>query len=179
MVAGDQDQSALSTPWPRLFTDVYHRSPGVRGSLTLFGAEHMLGGIHAYHAEDITDESPERVALVRRACWAYLRHALGIDDIAWQQVRTELAKTTDPIGTSSTSDTRSGATRLPRPVRGERARTLDRRDGERPAAMLAHRRRRGVVRPASPGGAPSTRIRTAALPSTGATSQVPPLAVEK
>ncbi|MCP2331199.1 alpha/beta hydrolase family protein [Actinoalloteichus caeruleus] len=98
VVAGDQDQSALSTRGPDWFTDVHHRSPGAQALLTLFGGEHMLGGIHAYDAEDTTDESPERVALVRRACWAYLRHALGIDDIAWRRVRAELAETTDPIG---------------------------------------------------------------------------------
>jgi dienelactone hydrolase len=98
VVAGDHDQSALSTRGPDWFTDVYSYSPGARSLLTLFGAEHSLGGIHAYNAKDTTDESPERVALVRRACWAYLRSVLGIDDIAWKQMQTELAETTDPIG---------------------------------------------------------------------------------
>jgi dienelactone hydrolase len=98
VVAGDHDQSALSTRGPDWFTDVYSYSPGARSLLTLFGAEHSLGGIHAYNATDTTDESPERVALIRRACWAYLRSALGIDDIAWKQMQTELAETTDPIG---------------------------------------------------------------------------------
>jgi dienelactone hydrolase len=98
VVAGDHDQSALSTRGPDWFTDVYSFSPGARSLLTLFGAEHSLGGIHAYNAKDTTDESPERVALIRRASWAYLRSALGIDDIAWKQAQTELAETTDPIG---------------------------------------------------------------------------------
>lgn len=98
VVAGDHDQSALSTRGPDWFTDAYRHSPGARSLLTLFGAEHMLGGIHAYNAADTTDESPERVALIRRASWAYLRSALGIDDIAWKQIQTELAETADPIG---------------------------------------------------------------------------------
>ena len=98
VVAGDHDQSALSTRGPDWFTDVYRYSPGARSLLTVFGAEHSLGGIHAYNAKDTTDESPERVALIRKACWAYLRSALGIDDTAWKQVQTELAETTDPIG---------------------------------------------------------------------------------
>jgi dienelactone hydrolase len=98
VVAGDHDQSALSTRGPDWFTDVYHHSPGARSLLTLFGAEHSLGGIHGYNARDTTDESPERVALIRRASWAYLRGALGIDDVAWKQVQAELAETTDPIG---------------------------------------------------------------------------------
>jgi dienelactone hydrolase len=98
VIAGEHDQSALSARGPDWFTDVYRYSPGARGLLTLFGAEHMLGGIHAYNAKDTTDESPERVALIRRACCGYLRSALGIDDIAWKQLRIELEEATDPIG---------------------------------------------------------------------------------
>ncbi|MEC3978507.1 alpha/beta hydrolase family protein [Amycolatopsis sp. H20-H5] len=98
VVAGDHDQSALSTRGPDWFTDVYHHSPGARSLLTVFGGEHSLGGIHAYNATDTTDESPERVGLIRRASWAYLRSALGIDDLAWKQVQAELVETTDPIG---------------------------------------------------------------------------------
>jgi dienelactone hydrolase len=96
--AGGHDQTAHTTRGPDWFTDVYTHSPGARSLLTLFGGEHSLGGIHGYNAKDTTDESPERVALVRRASWAYLRSALGIDDVAWKQVRTELAGTADPIG---------------------------------------------------------------------------------
>lgn len=98
VVAGDHDQSLLSTRGPDWFTDVYTYSPGARSLLTVFGAEHSLGGIHAYNAKDTTDESPERVALIRQASWAYLRSALGIDDTAWKQVQTELTETEDPIG---------------------------------------------------------------------------------
>jgi dienelactone hydrolase len=98
IVAGDHDQSLLSTRGPDWFTDVYRYSPGAGSLLTAFGAQHSLGGIHAYNAKDTTDENPELVALIRRASWAYLRNALGIDDVAWKQVQSELAETTDPIG---------------------------------------------------------------------------------
>jgi dienelactone hydrolase len=98
VVAGDHDQSALSTRGPDWFTDVYRLGPGARSLLTVFGGEHSLGGIHGYHAQDTTDESPARVALIRRASWAYLRSALGIDDVAWKQVQAELAETGEPIG---------------------------------------------------------------------------------
>jgi dienelactone hydrolase len=98
VIAGDRDQSLLSTRGPEWFTDVYRYSPGAQSLLTVFGAEHSLGGIHAYNANDTTDESPERVALIRKASWAYLRNALGIDDTAWKQVQTELAETADRIG---------------------------------------------------------------------------------
>nr|WP_042183164.1 alpha/beta fold hydrolase [Kibdelosporangium sp. MJ126-NF4]CEL15224.1 FIG01043599: hypothetical protein [Kibdelosporangium sp. MJ126-NF4] len=98
VIAGDHDQSLLSTRGPDWFTDVYRHSPGARSLLTVFGAEHLLGGIHAYNARDTTDESPERVAVIRQASWAYLRGALGIDDTAWKQVQTDLAETVDPVG---------------------------------------------------------------------------------
>ncbi|MGW0248488.1 alpha/beta hydrolase family protein [Nocardia goodfellowii] len=98
VVAGDRDQSQLSTRGPDWFTDVYVHSPGARSLLTVFGGEHMLGGIHGYNAADTTDESPERVALVREAAWAYLCHALGIDSAAWEKVQVELAGAADPIG---------------------------------------------------------------------------------
>lgn len=98
VVAGDRDQSPLSTRGPDWFTDVYTHSPGARSLLTVFGGEHMLGGIHGYNAADTTDESPERVALIREAASAYLRSALGIDTAAWEKLQAELAGTTDPIG---------------------------------------------------------------------------------
>ncbi|WP_378740687.1 alpha/beta hydrolase family protein [Nocardia brasiliensis] len=98
VIAGDNDQSHLSTRGPDWFTDVYTYSPGAQSLLTVFGGEHSLGGIHAYNAKDTTDESPERVALIRKASWAYLRSALGVDDTAWKQVQAELAESADPIG---------------------------------------------------------------------------------
>lgn len=98
VIAGDHDQSALSTRGPDWFTDVYTYSPGAQSLLTVFGAEHSLGGIHAYNATDTTDESPDRVTLIRKASSAYLRSALGIDDLAWKQAQTELAHNADPIG---------------------------------------------------------------------------------
>ncbi|WP_203217587.1 alpha/beta hydrolase family protein [Nocardia arthritidis] len=94
VVAGDNDQSHLSTRGPDWFTDAYVYSPGARGLLTVFGGEHSLGGIHGYNAADTTDESPERVAFIREATWAYLRSELGIDETAWK----DLARATHPIG---------------------------------------------------------------------------------
>jgi hypothetical protein len=67
VVAGDRDQSRLSTRGPDWFTDPYTLSPGSKSLLTVFGGEHSLGGIHGYNAADITDESPGRVDLIRLA----------------------------------------------------------------------------------------------------------------
>ncbi|MGW5264623.1 alpha/beta hydrolase family protein [Microbispora sp. NPDC004025] len=98
MVAGDKDQSLLSVRGPDWFTDAYHMSPGGKSLLTLSGAEHSLGGISGYNVTETTDESPERVALLRRVTWAYLRHALGIEDSAWSAARTALADGGHPLG---------------------------------------------------------------------------------
>ena len=83
IVAGDQDDSPLSVRGPDWFTDAYHLSPGSKSLLTLFGAQHSLGGIHAYESTATTDESPERVALIQQLTWAYLRDALGLKDSTW------------------------------------------------------------------------------------------------
>ncbi len=91
VVAGDHDQSPLSTRGPDWFTDVYTLSPGAQSLLTLFGGEHSLGGIHAYRATDTTDESPERVDLLRRTSTAFLKKALGIDGAAWHKVTAAAA----------------------------------------------------------------------------------------
>ncbi len=98
MVAGDKDQSPLSVRGPDWFTDAYHMSPGGKSLLTLFGAEHSLGGISGYNVTETTDENPERVALLQRVTWAYLRHALGIEDSAWSAARTALADGGHPLG---------------------------------------------------------------------------------
>lgn len=98
VVAGDADQSALTVRGPDWFTDCYHQSPGARSLLTLFGAEHSLGGISGYASTETTDESPERVALVRRLTWAFLRGALYPTDPSWSTASAELAASTDPLG---------------------------------------------------------------------------------
>ncbi|MGV0680613.1 MULTISPECIES: alpha/beta hydrolase family protein [Mycobacteriaceae] len=98
MVAGDHDQSPLTTRGPDWFTDGYRVSPGATDLITLFGAEHGLGGIHGSNDTRTTDDSPERVALVQRVTLAYLRTALGLDVEAWPTTRRALAATSDPLG---------------------------------------------------------------------------------
>jgi pimeloyl-ACP methyl ester carboxylesterase len=98
VVAGDHDDSLLSVRGPDWFTDGYRLSPGATDLLTLFGAEHSLGGIHASFDTRTTDESPGRVALIQQATLAYLRTALGPDSYAWPAARKALAATSDPLG---------------------------------------------------------------------------------
>jgi hypothetical protein len=98
VVAGDRDQSPLSTRGPDWFTHPYRLSPGSKSLLTLFDAEHSLGGIPGYAVAETTDESPERVALLQRITTAYLRTALGLDDSSWPAARAALAESANPLG---------------------------------------------------------------------------------
>ncbi|WP_405990711.1 alpha/beta hydrolase family protein [Streptomyces sp. NBC_00986] len=98
IVAGDHDQSQLSTRGPDWFTDPYTYSPGDKTLLTLYGAEHSLGGIPGYEVAETTDESPARVALLQRLTTAFLRSALNPEDTAWQKAAAELAGDPDPLG---------------------------------------------------------------------------------
>ncbi|MFI9323278.1 alpha/beta hydrolase family protein [Kitasatospora aureofaciens] len=98
LVAGDRDQSPLTVRGPDWFTDGYRLSPGATDLLTLFGAEHGLGGIQGANDTRTTDESPERVALVQQATLAYLRTALGLDQSAWPTARRALAAADAPLG---------------------------------------------------------------------------------
>jgi predicted dienelactone hydrolase len=98
VVAGDKDVSALAVRGPDWFTDAYFLSPGTKSLLTLFGAEHSLGGISGYTSTETTDESPDRVALIRRLTWAYLRSTLYPTDTSWSAASAELTESTDPLG---------------------------------------------------------------------------------
>lgn len=98
VVAGDHDQSKMSSRGPDWFTDAYTLSPGATDLLTFYGAEHDLGGIPGYEVAETTDENPERVAVLQRLSTAYLRTALHVDEKSWATARAALTSSTDPIG---------------------------------------------------------------------------------
>ncbi len=98
VVAGDQDDSPLSTRGPDWFTDIYTKGPGADTLLTLFGAQHSLGGIAGHAVAETTDEHPERVALIQRLTTAYLRDVLCPGDTTWSAVAGALQEATDPMG---------------------------------------------------------------------------------
>ncbi|MBD8540209.1 alpha/beta hydrolase family protein [Frigoribacterium sp. CFBP 8751] len=98
VVAGDHDQSTMSSRGPDWFTDAYTHSPGATDLLTLHGGEHALGGIVGYEVAETTDENPERVAVIQRMSTAYLRTALRVDGGAWPAARDALRRAGDPIG---------------------------------------------------------------------------------
>jgi predicted dienelactone hydrolase len=98
VVAGDRDQSPLTHRGPDWMTDPYVLSPGPKSLLTLFGAEHSLGGIPGYTVTETTDENPERVALIQRLTQAYLRSALYPADRSWVEASAEMAENPNPLG---------------------------------------------------------------------------------
>ncbi|WP_265522826.1 alpha/beta hydrolase family protein [Oerskovia flava] len=98
VVAGDRDQSRMSSRGPDWFTDAYTYSPGATDLLTLHGAEHALGGIVGYEVAETTDENPERVAVIQRLTTAYLRTALHVDESSWPSARAAFRDGADLIG---------------------------------------------------------------------------------
>jgi predicted dienelactone hydrolase len=85
VVAGDRDGSEhLTVNGPEWRMDPFHLAPGPKDLVVLEGGEHGLGGVSGYDVAETTDESPERVATVRRLTTAYLRSRLsGTAD--WQE----------------------------------------------------------------------------------------------
>lgn len=98
VVAGDHDSGGMTVRDADWHADPYVLSPSPKSLLTLFGAKHLLGGVSGYDAAETTDENPERVALVQRLTWAYLRTALYPEDPAWPTARTALMESSNPLG---------------------------------------------------------------------------------
>lgn len=83
VVVGDQDINPMFSDQAAYREGAYTLSPGPKDLLTVFGGEHILGGISGYDAAETTDESPARVEAVAQMTWAYLRTALNPADPAW------------------------------------------------------------------------------------------------
>ncbi|PSL03131.1 chlorophyllase-like protein [Haloactinopolyspora alba] len=98
VIAGDRDELPLTVRGPGWITEPYFLSPGDKSLLTVFGAEHSLGGIAGYDVKETTDEDPGRVSMIQRLTWAYLRHVLDIEDLGWSAARKALSESADPPG---------------------------------------------------------------------------------
>ncbi len=90
VVAGDKDQHPNFSDRKDWRADAYTFSPGPKSLLTLYGAEHSLGGVSGYDVAEATDANPERLGLVQRLTWAYLRTALYPEDTAWADASAAL-----------------------------------------------------------------------------------------
>ncbi|MET7862677.1 alpha/beta hydrolase family protein [Micromonospora taraxaci] len=99
VVAGDKDTSEhLTVRGAQWHADPYVLSPGPKALLTLFDAEHCLGGISGYDAAETTDENPRRVAAVAALAGAYLRSTLYPGDPVWQATCDALTSGADAVG---------------------------------------------------------------------------------
>ena len=84
VVMGDADVNPhLTVRGADWHADPYHIGPGSDAMLTLTGAKHGLGGVAGYDANETDDEDPDRLEIVQRMTWAYLRSALYEGDASW------------------------------------------------------------------------------------------------
>lgn len=84
VVVGDKDVSThRSVRGAEWHADPYFLSTGPKSLITLVDGQHGLGGVSGYDVAETTDENPERVALVQRLTWAYIRSTLNPKDSAW------------------------------------------------------------------------------------------------
>jgi predicted dienelactone hydrolase len=99
VVAGDKDASPhLTVAGAAWHADPYVLSPSPKSLLTLFDAEHGLGGVSGYDVAETTDENQARVAALQQLAAAYLRSVLHPGDPAWQRALDALAGTANPLG---------------------------------------------------------------------------------
>lgn len=97
ITAGDHDINPEFSPRVGYRSDAYYLSPGPKSLLTLFGGEHSQGGVSGYDVAETTDENPERVGVVQRLTWAYLRTSLYPEDRAWPKAMAALMDRPQPI----------------------------------------------------------------------------------
>ncbi|MEV7889013.1 alpha/beta hydrolase family protein [Streptomyces sp. NPDC002817] len=99
IVAGDKDDPQHFTDMgPDWHTDPYTLAPAPKTLLTLFDAEHGLGGIAGYDAAETTDENPERVTALAHLTASYLHTQLHPGAPTWQTAREALLTGRNPIG---------------------------------------------------------------------------------
>lgn len=99
IVAGDKDDSPHFTDaGPDWHADPYLLAPAPKTLLTVFGGEHILGGVSGYDAKETTDENPALVAALADLTAAYLLTALGREDGAWDAARARWTNGAGAIG---------------------------------------------------------------------------------
>ena len=86
VVCGDEDVGPhLTVRGADWHADPYSHATGPKSLLTIKGGKHGLGGISGWDAAETGDESPERLGVVQRMTWAYLRSQLYPEDEAWKE----------------------------------------------------------------------------------------------
>jgi dienelactone hydrolase len=90
IVNGDKDKNPMFSDLDNWRADAYFQSPGPKDLLTVFGAEHIFGGISGYDALETSDEDPQRVAFVCQTILSYIRSTFDPTDPSWEQAKISL-----------------------------------------------------------------------------------------
>jgi dienelactone hydrolase len=98
IVNGDQDKNLMFSDVDNWRADAYYQSPGPKDLLTVFGAEHIFGGISGYDARETSDENPERVNFVCESILAYIRSAFDSNDPSWKETKKNLNGVAGSLG---------------------------------------------------------------------------------
>ncbi len=89
IINGDKDINLNFSDVENWRADPYFDSPVTSSLLTVFGAEHIYGGISGWDVAETSDESPERVAFVCESILAYIRSAMDSNDSSWKQLQKD------------------------------------------------------------------------------------------
>lgn len=90
IINGDKDINLNFSNVENWRADPYYQSPVSSSLLTVFGAEHIYGGISGWDAAETTDESPELVAFLCESILAYIRSAVDAADKSWAELQKDL-----------------------------------------------------------------------------------------
>lgn len=102
IVNGDKDKNLMFSDLDNWRADAYYQSPGPKDLLTVFGAEHIFGGISGYDALETSDENPERVAFVCESILAYIRSMFDPNDPSWEEAKKTLNGVSGALGSIET-----------------------------------------------------------------------------
>lgn len=92
IVYGDKDINLHFSDVEAWRADPYHDAPGDKSLLTVFGAEHIYGGISGWDVAETSDENPERVAFVCESILAYINSSMNTGDDSWEQLEKDFQK---------------------------------------------------------------------------------------
>jgi pimeloyl-ACP methyl ester carboxylesterase len=98
VIVGDKDFNANFSARRDWRADAYNQGPSLKTLLTVFGAEHIFGGISGWDARETSDDNPSRVQGVQQATWAYLRSALYPEDRVWPNIVEEMSTGNSTFG---------------------------------------------------------------------------------
>ncbi|SHK45827.1 alpha/beta hydrolase family protein [Epilithonimonas mollis] len=89
VINGDKDINLNFSNVENWRADAYYDSSAPSSLLTVFGAEHIYGGVSGWDVAETSDESPELVAFVCESILAYICSAMDPNDDSWKQLQKD------------------------------------------------------------------------------------------